>query len=114
VAAGGDVGSAERRHSPSAAALALLGQALVLTLLGLWAAVAAVGDKASDRVSDVLLALLSVAVGVGLAFVGRALAAGARWSRAPAIVWELIMLPVGISLDTSAGLMCDWRDGDVW
>ncbi len=26
----------------------------------------------------------------------------------------VFVLPVGISLDTSAELMCDWRDGDVW
>src|ERR1700761_3314161 len=26
----------------------------------------------------------------------------------------IFVLPVGISLDTSADLMCDWRAGDVW
>jgi aminoglycoside 2'-N-acetyltransferase I len=26
----------------------------------------------------------------------------------------IFVLPVGISLDTSAELMCDWRAGDVW
>ena len=26
----------------------------------------------------------------------------------------IFVLPVGISLDTSADLMCDWRTGDVW
>jgi aminoglycoside 2'-N-acetyltransferase I len=26
----------------------------------------------------------------------------------------VFVLPVGISLDTSADLMCDWRAGDVW
>jgi aminoglycoside 2'-N-acetyltransferase I len=26
----------------------------------------------------------------------------------------VFVLPVGISLDTSADLMCDWRPGDVW
>ena len=26
----------------------------------------------------------------------------------------IFVLPVGISLDTSAALMCDWRAGDVW
>jgi aminoglycoside 2'-N-acetyltransferase I len=26
----------------------------------------------------------------------------------------VFVLPVGISVDTSAGLMCDWRGGDVW
>jgi aminoglycoside 2'-N-acetyltransferase I len=27
---------------------------------------------------------------------------------------SVFVLPVGISLDTSAGLACDWRQGDVW
>jgi aminoglycoside 2'-N-acetyltransferase I len=27
---------------------------------------------------------------------------------------SVLVLPVGISLDTSAELMCDWRAGDVW
>ncbi|MCV7102105.1 GNAT family N-acetyltransferase [Mycobacterium palustre] len=26
----------------------------------------------------------------------------------------VFVLPVGITLDTSAGLMCDWRGGNVW
>jgi aminoglycoside 2'-N-acetyltransferase I len=26
----------------------------------------------------------------------------------------VFVLPVGISLDTTAALTCDWRDGDVW
>jgi aminoglycoside 2'-N-acetyltransferase I len=26
----------------------------------------------------------------------------------------IFVLPVGINLDTSAGLMCDWRGGDAW
>ena len=26
----------------------------------------------------------------------------------------VFVLPIGISLDTSADLMCDWRPGDVW
>ena len=89
---------ADPHRRGSTAALALLGQALVVAVLGLWAAVVGIGGHAHDRVSDALLALLAVATGVGLAFVGRGLAAGARWARAPAMVWELIMLPVGISL----------------
>jgi aminoglycoside 2'-N-acetyltransferase I len=26
----------------------------------------------------------------------------------------VFVLPVGIDLDASAALACDWRDGDVW
>lgn len=35
-------------------------------------------------------------------------------TRTPDDDGSVFVLPVGISLDTSAGLMCDWRDGDVW
>jgi aminoglycoside 2'-N-acetyltransferase I len=27
---------------------------------------------------------------------------------------SVFVLPVGVSLDTSAALACDWREGDVW
>jgi aminoglycoside 2'-N-acetyltransferase I len=27
---------------------------------------------------------------------------------------SVFVLPVSVNLDTSAGLACDWRDGDVW
>lgn len=35
-------------------------------------------------------------------------------TRTPDDDGSVFVLPVGISMDTSAGLMCDWRDGDVW
>lgn len=35
-------------------------------------------------------------------------------TRTPEDDGTVLVLPVGISLDTSADLMCDWRDGDVW
>ena len=82
----------------SLAALAVVGQACVLGLLALWAAIFGVEAKPHDRVSDVLLAVLAAAAGGCLFLVGRGLASGSRWARAPAMVWELIMLPVGISL----------------
>jgi aminoglycoside 2'-N-acetyltransferase I len=27
---------------------------------------------------------------------------------------SVFVLPVGVNLDTSVDLACDWRDGDVW
>ena len=27
---------------------------------------------------------------------------------------SVFVLPIGISLDATAPLTCDWRDGDVW
>jgi aminoglycoside 2'-N-acetyltransferase I len=35
-------------------------------------------------------------------------------TRTPDDDGTVFVLPVGISLDTSADLMCDWREGDVW
>ncbi len=35
-------------------------------------------------------------------------------TRTPEDDETVFVLPVGISLDTSADLMCDWRAGDVW
>jgi aminoglycoside 2'-N-acetyltransferase I len=35
-------------------------------------------------------------------------------TRTPEADGKVFVLPVGIGMDTSAGLMCDWRDGDVW
>ncbi len=34
--------------------------------------------------------------------------------RTPEDDGSVFVLPVGVSLDPSAGLMCDWREGDVW
>ena len=35
-------------------------------------------------------------------------------TRTPDDDGTVFVLPVGISLDTSADLACDWREGDVW
>ena len=35
-------------------------------------------------------------------------------TRTPQHDGSVFVLPVGVELDTSAELMCDWRDGEVW
>lgn len=35
-------------------------------------------------------------------------------TRTPDDDGSVFVLPVGISLDTSAALTCDWRDGNIW
>ena len=40
--------------------------------------------------------------------------APAGTTRTPDDDSSVFVLPVGVSLDTAAGLACDWRDGDVW
>lgn len=52
----------------------------------------------SDVVAALVSAGLALVAGVGLLLVARGLAAGRRWSRAPALVTNLILLPVAIGL----------------
>ena len=40
--------------------------------------------------------------------------APAGTTRTPDDDGSVFVLPVGISLDATAALACDWRDGDVW
>jgi aminoglycoside 2'-N-acetyltransferase I len=40
--------------------------------------------------------------------------APAGTTRTPDDDGSVFVLPVGIDLDASAALACDWRDGDVW
>ena len=35
-------------------------------------------------------------------------------TRTPDDDGSVFVLPIGLELDTSAGLTCDWRDGDAW
>jgi aminoglycoside 2'-N-acetyltransferase I len=35
-------------------------------------------------------------------------------TRTPDDDGSLFVFPLGIDLDPTAGLACDWRDGDVW
>jgi len=51
-----------------------------------------------DRTRALVAALLALAAAVGLALVGRGLARGRRWARAPALVTNLLVLPVAVDL----------------
>jgi hypothetical protein len=71
--------------------------------LGLLVAAAAVAvelvvSSASDALGAAVLAALAAVAGLGLALVARGLARRGRWSRAPALVTNLILLPVGYGL----------------
>src|SRR4051794_10828297 len=80
------------------AALAVFGQALTLVVLGIWAALVGITGHADDRLSAELIAGLSLLTAAGLALAARGLFFGRSWARSPVLVWELIMLPVGLSL----------------
>ena len=51
-----------------------------------------------DRTRALVAALLALVVAVGIALVARGLAAGRRWARAPAVVVNLLVLPVAFDL----------------
>ena len=79
------------------AALAQALQALLLLGLGMATLAAAVLDDAEDFSNAALIAALAGGGGLGLLAVARGLLAAAGWARAPALVWQLIMIPVGFT-----------------
>jgi len=87
-----------RRDPGTLAALVVFGQAVTVLVLGLWTAVVGAAGHVDDRLAAELMAGLALIAGVGLAFAARGLFFARRWARAPVLVWELIMLPVGVSL----------------
>lgn len=82
----------------------LLGAAVVVLLEGLLTAVlgVVVGVDAfhggNSVVAGVFMAVVGVLVGAGLVFVARGLSRSRRWSRAPALVVQIICVPVAITL----------------
>lgn len=76
----------------------------MLVLLGIGYGVAGVVGEPFDRLATILEALLAVALGAGLLLVARALAGARRWGMAPAVLAQLLALPVGVGL----------VQGEVW
>ena len=69
-----------------------------LVVLGLGYGVAGVVGEPFDRLATVLEAAFTVVIGVGLALVARGLLGARRWARSPAILAQLLALPVGVGL----------------
>ena len=85
------------------AALAQGLQALVLLALGLATLLSGLAGS-GDPVNAALVAGLAAA-GLALLAVSRGLLAAQGWARAPALVWQLIMIPVGFTtVDDVPGL----------
>ena len=80
----------------SAALVAL--EALGLVLAAAVVALELLVSSAADPLGAAVLAGLALVAGIGLALVARGLARRGRWSRAPAMVTNLILLPVGYGL----------------
>lgn len=76
--------------------LAVEGGALVA--LGVGYGVAAIVGEPFDRAATLLAAGFALATGVAVLLVARGLARAAGWSRSPAVVLQLLALPVGVGL----------------
>lgn len=88
----------EPRSRPTslAAAVALVGaQGALLVILGVVIGVTGFLDESAEPLDAVLVGVLYLLCGAGLLAVARGLAGGRRWARAPALVWEMIMVMVG-------------------
>ena len=99
---------ADARRHPRPLVIAATAQALQAVLLvGLGAATLIVGivDDSDDLLNALLVGVLALAGGVGLLAVARGLLGAQGWARSPALVWQLIMIPVGFTtLDDLPGV----------
>ena len=76
----------------------LLLEAASLTLLGLGYAVVSLVGSPEDRLAALLAAGLAVAVGGALAVLARAVSRGRAWARSPAVLINLLVIPVSVGL----------------
>ena len=97
--AGRSPSSPGSRPAPLVAVAALVtAQGLGLVGLAVFYGVELVRATATSVVAAVISALLTLAGGLGVLLVARALWRGRRWGRAPALVTQLLVLPVAFSL----------------
>ena len=89
--------AARARTLLACAALVAL-EAVALAGVAVFFVVEVVVATPADRVRALVAALLALVTAVGLALVARALVAGRRWARAPALVVNLLVLPVSLDL----------------
>jgi hypothetical protein len=97
-----------RRRPPVARALVAAGlalEAVLVALLGVAVAVTSVTGSAQDRVGAAVLAVTALALAAGLAAVAVGVHRGARWSRSPALVWQVIQAAIGgLNLPPAVGV----------
>ena len=80
------------------AALLVAVEGLALLVLGLVYGTAGVVGAPFDRTATLLEAGLAVVVGAAVLLVARGLGEVRGWARAPAVVVQLLALPVGVGL----------------
>jgi hypothetical protein len=82
--------------STAAAVEALEGVAVLAA--GLYVGVEAIVGSPNDLASAIVLAVMAVGAGAGIAAVGRALWRARRWGRAPALLTQIFVLITAISM----------------
>ena len=73
-------------------------QALTLVAIAIFYGVELVVASPDSVVTAVASAVLVLVAGIGMALVAWGLARGRRWSRTPALVAQLLLLPVGYEI----------------
>jgi hypothetical protein len=72
-------------------------QALVLVGLGVATAVAGLTSDSNDLLNAELVGALALGGGFALLGVARGLLGARSWARSPALVWQLIAIPIGFT-----------------
>jgi hypothetical protein len=101
-------GDERARRQPVARLLVAAGvglEALLVAALAVSIAVTSVTGSAQDRLGAAVLAVTALALAAGLAAVAIGVRRGARWSRSPALVWQVIQAAIGaLNLPPAVGL----------
>jgi hypothetical protein len=96
-------------RGPRRLAAALTGvQALALAGFAVYYVVELVLGEGSDATRVLMSALLILVAAVGLGVLARGWLGVAAWPRTPTIVWNVILLPVGISLIQGDRVLIGW------
>jgi hypothetical protein len=96
------------RGSRRVAALLSGLQALTLAGFAVFYVVELALGEGSDAVRVVMSALLILVGAVGLGILARGWLGAASWPRTPTIVWNAILIPVGISLVQGTRVVVGW------
>jgi hypothetical protein len=102
------VPDAPLRSSRRLAALITGLQALALAGFAVFYVVELVLGEGSDATRVVMSAVLILVGAVGLGLLARGWLSTAQWPRTPTIVWNAILLPVGLSLVQNTRVLVGW------
>jgi hypothetical protein len=104
----GTDGDEAARRPPLARLLVAAGvglEALLVAVVAVSIAVTSATGSAQDRLGAAVLAITALALAAGLAAVAVGVLRGARWSRSPTLVWQVIQAAIGaLNLPPAIGL----------